>query len=376
MYYRLFRLMPIITEQKTKINVTLPKGDVHAQMEVFYNPIMKSNRNISILLLNSIANTQMNIADPLAGSGIRSLRFLQELENGKIKELFVNDFKDNFKNVFQKNLTLNKIKAKNIEVSTQDAVLFLFQQQGFDYIDIDPFGSPNPFLAGAIARISRAGILAITATDTAALTGTYVKATRRKYWAEPLRNYLMHEIGLRILIRRVQLQGVQFEKALTPILSYHKDHYLRIYLRSERSKEKCDEIINQHRYFLFCHSCSAFKTSVFNIETCSCGKVFTFAGPLWTGKLFDEELVSKMVKNNPFPEESKFLNLLAEEAGKDIVGFYDLHAAARTYKRQPPKMEEALREVHGVRTHFSPTGIKTELGIKDILRIFHQNSSK
>jgi tRNA G26 N,N-dimethylase Trm1 len=80
--------MTVISEEKTKINVTLPKGDVHAGMEIFYNPIMKSNRNISILLLNSIANKNMNIADPLAGSGIRSLRFLQELKKGKIKQLF------------------------------------------------------------------------------------------------------------------------------------------------------------------------------------------------------------------------------------------------------------------------------------------------
>ena len=37
----------------------------------------------------------------------------------------------------------------------------------FDYIDIDPFGSPNPFLAAAIGRITRNGIVAVTATDTA-----------------------------------------------------------------------------------------------------------------------------------------------------------------------------------------------------------------
>ncbi|MCU0373510.1 MAG: ATP-binding protein, partial [Ignavibacteria bacterium] len=42
---------------------------------------------------------------------------------------------------------------------------------GFDYIDIDPFGSPCPFLDAAIKRLSRGGILAVTATDTSALAG-------------------------------------------------------------------------------------------------------------------------------------------------------------------------------------------------------------
>ncbi|MEK6845291.1 MAG: hypothetical protein AABY26_00915, partial [Nanoarchaeota archaeon] len=60
--------MSLLSEYSTAIKAELPAGDVHAGMEVFYNPVMASNRNISILLLNSIENTQMNICDPLAGS--------------------------------------------------------------------------------------------------------------------------------------------------------------------------------------------------------------------------------------------------------------------------------------------------------------------
>ena len=175
--------MSLITEHSTTITVDLPKGDVNTKMEVFYNPVMVSNRNISILLLNSISNKDMKIADPLAGSGIRSLRFLKELKKGKIKQLVVNDFKENFKATFQQNLKLNKIKKSDqakLSVYSEEASLFLLTQTGFDYIDIDPFGSPNPFLAAAVARISRGGILAITATDTAALTGTYQKVTQSK----------------------------------------------------------------------------------------------------------------------------------------------------------------------------------------------------
>ncbi len=353
--------MSLITEHSTTIHAELPKGDVHAKMEVFYNPIMVSNRNISILLLNSLPHKNLKIADPLAGSGIRSLRFLKELRKEKIKEVFVNDFKENFKKVFTKNIMLNKITPspkKKISVHSEEASLFLLHKTGFDYIDIDPFGSPNPFLAAAVARISRNGILAITATDTAALTGTYPKVTQRKYWATPLRNYLMHEMGLRILIRKIQLQGVQFEKALTPIFAYHKDHYFRVYLRSEKGKERCDEILKQHQYFLFCSACLSFKTSLFNKETCSCGKPFQFAGPLWTSSIIDQKLISMMAKNNPFPEEQKFLDLLKEEAKVEQMGFYDLHELARKHKANPLKMEEALKKWKGVRTHFSPYGIK------------------
>src|SRR3989338_2373673 len=95
----------MIFEHSIKIAIDLPDypKDVHAKMPIFYNPVMVSNRNLSILLLNTLPNTKMNLADPLAGSGIRSLRFLKELKKGKINALFVNDVKENFPKDFAQN---------------------------------------------------------------------------------------------------------------------------------------------------------------------------------------------------------------------------------------------------------------------------------
>ena len=179
----------------------------------------------------------------------------------------------------------------------------------------------------------------------------------------------MHEVGLRILIRKIQLQGIQFEKALTPILSYSKDHYYRLYLRSDRGKVKCDELVKQHQYFLFCHQCLNFTTSMFNQERCSCGKGFAFAGPLWVGNLGDASLVQKMEKNNPFPGEQKLLDVLQQEYQKNKVGFYDLHVLAKRHKHDPPKMDIVLQKLNGTRTHFSPTGIKTERALEGVLGV-------
>ena len=356
--------MPIFTEHSIKIEATLPKRDVHKKMEVFYNPVMASNRNISILLLNCVENRNMNIVDPLAGSGIRSLRFLKELKKSKIKQLYVNDIKANFPDYFKESLKLNKISSNKISIHNQDANLFMLNQEGFDYIDIDPFGSPNNFLAAAIARLSRRGILAVTATDTAALTGTYPKVTPRKYWANNTKNYLMHETGLRILIRKVQLIGIQFDKALIPILAYSKDHYFRIYFKNDRRKESCDQIIKQHLYLLYNQQTLEFKPSKFNFE-----EEFISIGPLWAGKLFDSKLIKTMLKNNTFEEEKKFLQLLNKEAEMDVLGFYDMHALARAYKVAPPRMEMALRRLQGIRTHFSLNGFKTKKSFKEVISV-------
>ena len=239
----------------------------------------------------------------------------------------------------------------------------------FDYIDLDPFGSPNPFLSAAIARISREGIIAVTATDTAALSGTYPKVTKRKYWAKPLRNFLMHELGLRILIRKIQLQGVQFDKALIPILAYHKNHYFRIYFKNNKGKEKCDQLLLKHQYFLHCNKCLNFKVSEYNKEVCQCRNNFFFAGPLWMGPLIDKKLINKMVKDNKFSEESKFLISLKNEVDFPDVGFYDLHAICKNYKLEPKNMNEVMRKLKAVKTHFSLNGIKTKKKIEDILKV-------
>ena len=360
--------MKSITEHSSTIKVDLPQGVVTSKMEVFYNPEMISNRNMSILLLNTIKNKDMKIALPLAGSGIRALRFLQELKVNKIKKLYVNDKKESFPKYFKSILKLNKgitsTKEKKIQIHNKEANHFLLQAEGLDYIDLDPFGTPNPFLASAIAAISRDGILAVTATDTAALTGTYKKVTRRKYWAESEKNWMMHETALRILIRKVQLQGIQFDKALTPVLSYHKNHYFRIYFRAEKGKQKCDKLLKKHNYILFNNKTLEFKTSEYNQE-----KGYTsYAGPLWVGNLFNKTLLKKMNKDNQFPEEEKFLNLLTEEL--DQVGFYDLHVISKLVKTNPSKFEIILEKSKGTRTHFSVYGIKSKKSLKEIKSLF------
>ncbi|MBI2146663.1 hypothetical protein HYU22_04960 [Candidatus Woesearchaeota archaeon] len=373
--------MGLIKEHSITLKTLSLPSKINRQMETFYNPLMISNRNIAILLLNTLPLKNMNLADPLAGSGIRSLRFLKELAPVKINHLFINDLKENFPKVFQENMALNKIKSSNLSAFNEDANLFLLNRVNdskkpanfcgyFDYIDLDPFGSPNHFLSAAIARIARGGIIAVTATDTAALTGTYPKVTRRKYWSEPLRNYLMHETGLRILIQKVQLLGVQFDKALRPLLAYSKDHYYRVYFQSEIGKEKCDALLKEHHYFLFCAKCLNFKTSYFNNERCRCHHDFTFAGPLWTGPLLDQKLISHMATNNPFPEEQKLMDILHQESMINVMGFYDSHVLAQHFGKEPVPLATVLKAWKGVRTHFSPTGVKTTKTLEEVARLY------
>ena len=67
----------IVKEGKAVIRIKKAKK-ISKGMEVFYNPIMKINRDITLLLLQQFP--PMNLCDPLAASGIRSIRFAKELK--------------------------------------------------------------------------------------------------------------------------------------------------------------------------------------------------------------------------------------------------------------------------------------------------------
>jgi tRNA (guanine26-N2/guanine27-N2)-dimethyltransferase len=342
--------METVKEGKAIIRLNTAKI-VSKDMQVFYNPVMEFNRTISVLLLNALDKKNMQIGLPLAGSGIRGIRFLKELKKGKIKIISLNDYDKNAVKNIKSNMKQNKIKlTKKIMISNQDANLFLLNSHGFDFIDIDPFGTPNPFLDSAVRRISRGGILAITATDTGALSGTYIKACLRKYWALPSRTAEMHEIGLRILIRKCQFIGAQFDKALIPVFSYSRDHYMRVFFLCRKGKEKVDEVLKQH------------------------GK-FENSGPMWLGKLWDERLVDRIVKKNKTEENSKFLKIIQGEAKIDVVGFYHIPSFIKKNKlKDTPKQEKIIDEIRkkgfkANETHFKDNSIRTDIPEKELVKI-------
>lgn len=347
-------------------------GKVSKGLPVFFNPEMKLNRDISILLLKSIPEKQLRILDLLAGSGIRSIRLLKELPTSKIKEITVNDSNEKAIKLIHKNLKLHKLKAK---IFNKDANELLIQSEGFDYIDIDPFGSPNTFLDNAIKRLARKGILAVTATDTSALSGSYINSCKRKYWAAPIRNYMMHETGIRILIRKVQLVAAQYDKALVPIFSHSTKHYMRVYFRCSKSKTAVDSILSKHKYLLFCSKCLAITTHPQNKNIC-CKKSMIWAGPLWTGQLWDRKVIISMIKklDKDNPELVNLINIINAESKINVPYFFSVPLICKNLKKSCPRQDEIIKKVKksgfaSARTHFVLDGIRAKIGINKLKKI-------
>ena len=367
------------------IELSLPKqtDKISKEQSVFYNPAMRLNRDISVLVCKALK--PKSFADPLCATGIRALRVKKESGIGRVK---LNDYDRDAIEFAKKNAEDNGLEC---EFSNEDANIFLLNSTGFDYIDIDPFGSPNPFLQAAVLRASRGGILAVTATDTAPLCGTFSQACQRNYWARPLRTEIMHEVGLRILIRKCQLVATQFEKALIPIVSYSKEHYFRVFFKVIKGKEACDRVILEHSglYFstktgepLFDSTIDAGRKKKFSHDSFDRRYFDAVCGPLWSGKILDEKLLNELVylskdDENISGETRKLLLMLAGESKVSEYIFINLHHIVKRNKVHLKKTDAVISEIRMKgflveKSHFEDASIKTDMPYMEVLDLLRQ----
>jgi tRNA (guanine26-N2/guanine27-N2)-dimethyltransferase len=370
-----------ITEGDIELIIPDPKKyPLDAKSPAFYNPEMKLNRDISVLLLQAL-DFKDSVLDMLTATGIRGLRIKKALPK---TEVTLNDNNKSAIEIIKKNTKLNKLK---VNILNQDAQ-FKFPKV-YRYVDVDPFGTPIPFLDVAIKALKNKGILAVTATDTSALCGSYPKSCMRKYQSVPMRNELMHEVGLRILIKKVQEVAAQYEQALTPIFSHSTRHYMRVYFKSEPGAVKTNNILKKIGYISHCSKCGYFSTHI--DEHCdNCNADNDVAGPLWLGPLWDKSLLKKMhlqiyenakkakAKTTSFkhtPANELLTSIYRGEAQINQIGFFDLHKLASRLKlKEIPRTKEVTYKLEAKgykvsRTHFTDKAIKTNAPHKEVIKI-------
>ncbi len=363
--------MQRISEGRVEVLIPEVRDIVSSDMPVFYNPKMRVNRDLTVLVLRWLCRDREGIlaADPLAASGVRSIRFLLEAEC--VEKVYLNDINEQAIELIHRNMELNGVSKERYEVSNREANLFLRHRRGFgfDFLDLDPFGTPVPFLESAMLSMKRGGILSLTATDTAPLAGTYPSTCRRRYGAKPLRNEFKHEVGLRILIKKVIEVGAQHDIAMIPLFGYAHIHYFKLFFKKERGTKLIDSLLDKVGYLLYCFNCSNREPveSIFSVkERCPhCGTRFNYGGPMWLGKLWEEELVSSIYEdaqsNEHISKETvKILRFIKEESQLQTVGFYQASHIAKLFKvAQQPPIESILEELKAKRTHFAGDGFRT-----------------
>ena len=372
-----------IEEGLTKIEFPeFEKGS--SQAPVFYNPHMEMNRDLSILAIQVFQKEQdreINICDLFGGSGIRGVRYKNEIDG--VGEVSINDISETANHYERHNIELNNLS--DVEVYQHDASMFLRMKRGeFDVIDIDPFGTPSPFLDSAGYCARRNSLLCVTATDTSALCGTYEEPCIRKYNAKPYKSEYCHENGIRILAGFVALTLSKYAKCIEVKMSHSTEHYMRLYLEIKKGSKRTDESLKNIGYISHCKNCLHRQTSNGLAspidDVCPvCGEKLVHAGPLWLGSIQDKDFIQKMIdeadnkKINTEKEALKLLNKCLVEAEAPAT-FYDVHSICKSLKVSAPKFDLILDELEkegfkAIKTHYNPLGIKSDAGIEDIKNI-------
>ncbi len=202
---------------------------------VFHNPAMSGSRTRSVLLMAHVieegllGHSKIRALDGLSASGLRARRWLNELPENVSSRLIVTAA-DMDKSSLEliKNLD-SEFPSKNGELNVlygdlRSSVL----TQGWHWIDIDPFGSPVSFLDTAIQALARRGVLEVSATDTAALSGSSKNPLMRRYGARVRLDKLKHDSGLRVLIANIARAAARHDRSIKPLLSIWDSHHLRV----------------------------------------------------------------------------------------------------------------------------------------------------
>ena len=372
----------IISIEEGLTKIEFPEFEkVSSAAPVFYNPHMEMNRDLSILAIQVFQkqeNREINVCDLFGGSGIRGVRYKNEIDG--IGEVSINDISETANHYERHNIQLNNLN--DVEVYQHDASMFLRMKRGeFDVIDIDPFGTPSPFLDSAGYCARRNSLLCVTATDTSALCGTYQEPCIRKYNSKPYKSEYCHETGIRILAGFVALTLSKYAKFIEVKMSHSTEHYMRLYLEVKKGSKKTDESLKNIGYISHCKSCLHRQTSNGLAspidEVCPvCGEKLVHAGPLWLGNIQDDKFIEKMIeeadikKINTKKEALKLLNKCLAESDAPAT-FYDVHSICKSLKLSAPKFDLILSELESkgfkaIKTHFNPLGIKTDANIEDI----------
>jgi tRNA (guanine26-N2/guanine27-N2)-dimethyltransferase len=378
----------LTTEGKARIWVPKREKALPSRLPVFYNPVMELNRDFAVLALQTfqrLAGREVDVCEPLAGCGVRGIRLALEIEG--IKQVFLNDINEKATQLMRKNAEGNGVK-KLVNVDNLDANLFLSQyaapRKRFDYVDVDPFGSPVPYLDSAVRAVRDGGLIALTATDMAPLCGVHPRACVRKYGGKPLRTEYCHELAVRLLAGSLATTAARHDIGIRTVFCHSTDHYIRVYAVVGYGAQKADSCLKEMGYVLHCFNCfhretikGLFSPLAHECQKCH-GKLNT-AGPLWLGKIFDKGFITKMQKELPkkkMKQEkriSKLLFLTENEADAPAT-YYVIDKICDKYGLPAPSTENVIKQLEkagytAIPTHFHTRGIKTNMPAKIIKEI-------
>ncbi|MDG1540864.1 MAG: hypothetical protein P8Q46_04860 [Candidatus Thalassarchaeaceae archaeon] len=222
-----------------------------ASGKVFYNPAMAGSRTRSVLLLRYaldmgfLGEGTVYALDGLTASGLRARRWLNELPaemSERVSATIVDLEEEALRWAEASHDEFPPSQGGGILEPSKGDLRSVVLRSGRHWVDIDPYGSPMPFIDSAMQSMARSGVMEVSATDTAALTGSSRTALMRRYGARVKTDSLAHDSGMRVMLATFSRVAARHDRAIVPLLSVWDSHHLRVSFRVLKSVSTANEL--------------------------------------------------------------------------------------------------------------------------------------
>ncbi|KAF2633879.1 TRM-domain-containing protein [Macroventuria anomochaeta] len=205
---------------------------------------------------------QFTILDALSATGLRALRYAKEIPFAT--SITSNDMSKNAVESIKLNVKHNKLEA-TIKPNTGNAIAYMYSycdKNGYDVIDLDPYGTAAPFIDSAIQAINDDGLLCVTCTDSAIFASHgYLEKTYSQYGGLPFKGESCHEGGLRLVLHAIASSAARYGMAIEPLLSLSIDYYLRVFVRVRKAPNDVKLLAGKTMLVYSCdNGCGAWTT--------------------------------------------------------------------------------------------------------------------
>jgi tRNA (guanine26-N2/guanine27-N2)-dimethyltransferase len=250
------------------VSITSPTQNQLPENEASTVKTGTTNAESSTKVENPETKIDFKILDALSATGLRALRYAQELDFAT--SITANDLSPKAVDSIKLNIKHNRLEEK-ITTSTGNANGHMYGfvgQEGrggpgpkYDVIDLDPYGTAVPFLDAAVQAVSDGGLLCVTCTDTGVFNSVgFSEKAFSLYGGLPVRGDHCHEAGLRLILHAITTAAAKYGISVEPLLSLSIDYYARVFVRVRRSPAEVKFLGSKTAVIYGCdHGCGAWQ---------------------------------------------------------------------------------------------------------------------
>ncbi|KAI1302492.1 S-adenosyl-L-methionine-dependent methyltransferase [Xylaria venustula] len=287
------------------------------------------------------------ILDALSATGLRALRYAQELPF--VTSVTANDLTPSAVEAIRRNAEHNGVESK-VNANQGDARAHMYsimtdeasrenekakhpkrnksKEKRYNVIDLDPYGTAAPFLDAAVGAVrDDGGLLCVTCTDSGVWASNgYPEKAFALYGGIPVKGTYSHEVGLRLILHSIATSAARYGLAIEPLLSLSIDYYVRIFVKIRRSPAQVKFLAGKTMLVYNCdRGCGAWETQLLarNRKTINksgqgsyykhgfalapavdsdckhCGSKMHLAGPMYAGPLHSTGFIKTILGDLP-----------------------------------------------------------------------------